>query len=103
MSRAFVFQSATTPVLGFPAASLAVTVRLLVVSAVRLTLSVNAPLASDVPLAVAAPPVGFVLLVGNASLLWMVALLCALSLLARERPRSAGAMIALLTLKPQPR
>lgn len=59
------------------------------------------PVPGGLALAVAAPPVGFVLLVGNASLLWMAALLCALSLLARERPRSAGAMIALLTLKPQ--
>ena len=59
------------------------------------------PVPGGLALAVAAPPVGFVLIAGNASLLWVSALLCALSLLARGRPRGAGAMIALLTLKPQ--
>jgi hypothetical protein len=59
------------------------------------------PVPGGLALAVAAPPVAFVLATGNASLLWTAALLSALSLLARERPRAAGAMIALLTLKPQ--
>lgn len=59
------------------------------------------PVPGGLALAVAAPPVAFVLVTGNASLLWAAALLCALSLLARGRPRGAGAMIALLTLKPQ--
>ncbi len=59
------------------------------------------PVPGGLSLAVAAPPVAFVLATGNASLLWAAALLSALSLLARGQPRSAGAMIALLTLKPQ--
>jgi hypothetical protein len=59
------------------------------------------PVPGGLALGVAAPPVAFVLVTGNASLLWAAALLCALSLLARGRPRAAGAMIALLTLKPQ--
>jgi hypothetical protein len=59
------------------------------------------PVPGGLGLAVAAPPVAFVLVTGNASLLWVAALLSALSLLARKRPRGAGAMIALLTLKPQ--
>ena len=59
------------------------------------------PVPGGLSLSVVAPPVVFILITGNASLLWTAALLFALSLLARERPRSAGAMIALLTLKPQ--
>jgi hypothetical protein len=59
------------------------------------------PVPGGLELAVAAPPVVFVMITGNSSLLWTAALLFALSLLARERPRGAGAMIALLTLKPQ--
>jgi hypothetical protein len=52
-------------------------------------------------LAVAAPPVLFVLITGNASLLWAAAFLFSLSFLVQGRPKSAGAMIALMTLKPQ--
>jgi len=59
------------------------------------------PVRGGLALAVAAPPVAFTLIVGNTSLLWVAMLLFALSMLARGRPRSAGAMIALLTLKPQ--
>lgn len=61
--------------------------------------------ASTVPggmsLAFAAPPVAFVLATGNTSLLWAAALLAGLSALDRGRVIVAGAMIALLTLKPQ--
>lgn len=52
-------------------------------------------------LAVAAPPVAFVLVTGNTSLLWAAALLAGLSALDRGQAFVAGAMIALLTLKPQ--
>jgi hypothetical protein len=60
-----------------------------------------APVPGGLSLAVAAPPVLFVLLTGNASLLWAAALLAALACLKHHKPRSAGAMIALLSLKPQ--
>lgn len=52
-------------------------------------------------LGVAAPPAGFVLITGNASLLWAGGLLIALGLLCRGRELRAGIAIALLTLKPQ--
>jgi len=52
-------------------------------------------------LAVAAPPVVFVLITGNASLLWAAAFLFSLSFVLQGRPRPGGAMIALMTLKPQ--
>ncbi len=49
--------------------------------------------------AVTAPPVLFVLVTGNVSLLWGGGLLAALRL--RARPVLAGAIIGLLTIKPQ--
>lgn len=52
-------------------------------------------------LAFAAPPVGFVLITGNASLLWTGILLIGLSQVFRQNALGAGVMIALLTLKPQ--
>lgn len=60
-----------------------------------------APVPGGLSLAVAAPPVAFVLATGNASLLWAALLLAALSFLARGRPHGAAAMIALMTMKPQ--
>jgi len=59
----------------------------------------KAPCARD--LAVAAPPVVYVLATGNTSLLWAAAFLAAIHGLSRHRPARAGAFIALLTLKPQ--
>ena len=52
-------------------------------------------------LAFVAPPVAFVLVTGNSSLLWTGILLLGLTQLFRQNALGAGVMIALLTLKPQ--
>jgi len=51
--------------------------------------------------ALASPAVLQVLAIGQVSLLWTAGLVAALAALARGRGASAGALIALLTLKPQ--
>ena len=59
------------------------------------------PVPGGLALAVASPPVAFVLATGNATLIWAAGFLCALALLASGRALAAGAVIALLTFKPQ--
>lgn len=61
----------------------------------------EAPVSGGRNLVLAAPAVWITLRTGNTSLLWTAALLCGLACLVRGRVRTAGLMIALLTLKPQ--